>query len=108
MSTILRPLRLAAHAFARDRTMVVAFGLLGLLILVSVAAPLIVQHDPATIVPRLRLRPAHDDYWIGTDSLGRDLLARVLYGGRLSITLAVLVSMVAVFLRPAGRGWMAG
>jgi peptide/nickel transport system permease protein len=96
MLMILRPLRSAAQAATRDRVMLLAFGLLAVLILVSIGAPLIVQHDPALIVPRLRLRPAHDDYWIGTDSLGRDLLARVLYGGRLSITLAVLVSVVAV------------
>jgi peptide/nickel transport system permease protein len=93
---IARPVAAAAHAVLRDRTMMFAFALLGLLILVSLGAPLIVQHDPAVLTPRLRLKPAFDDYWFGTDSLGRDLLARVLYGGRLSITLAVLVSGVGV------------
>jgi peptide/nickel transport system permease protein len=96
VAAILHPLRAAVRAVRRDRSMLFAFGLLGLLILVSVGAPLIVQHDPAILTPRLRLRPAFDDYWIGTDSLGRDLFSRVLYGGRLSITLALLVSMVAV------------
>jgi peptide/nickel transport system permease protein len=96
VAAIVRPLLAAARAVRRDRSMLFAFGLLGLLILISIGAPLIVQHDPAILTPRLRLKPAFDDYWIGTDSLGRDLFSRVLYGGRLSITLAVLVSMVAV------------
>ena len=96
MAAIVRPLLAAARAVRRDRSMLFSFGLLGLLILISIGAPLIVQHDPAILTPRLRLKPAFDDYWIGTDSLGRDLFSRVLYGGRLSITLAVLVSMVAV------------
>jgi peptide/nickel transport system permease protein len=96
VTTLVRPLRAAARTITGDRTMLLAFGLLALLLLVSVGAPLIVQHDPAILTPRLRLRPAFDNYWIGTDSLGRDLLARVLYGGRLSIILAVLVSIVAV------------
>jgi len=96
VAAIARPLGAALRAVRRDRRMLLAFGLLGLLILVSICAPLIAQHDPAILTPRLRLKPAFDDYWIGTDSLGRDLLARVLYGGRLSITLALLVSMVAV------------
>jgi peptide/nickel transport system permease protein len=94
---MLRPLRAALHWLTSDRMMLTAFGLLMLLVLVSVIAPLIVQHDPTLIIPRLRLRPAQGNYWIGTDSLGRDLLARVLYGGRLSITLAALVSVVSVF-----------
>jgi peptide/nickel transport system permease protein len=96
VSNLFRALRSAAHTAARDRTMLTAFALLAFLVLISVGAPLIVQHDPAFLTPRLRLRPAQGDYWIGTDSLGRDLLARVLYGGRLSIMLALLVSVVAV------------
>ena len=72
------------------------YTLAGLTLLValvglSMLAPLITWHDPAALAPRLRLKPISADFWLGTDSLGRDLFSRVLYGGRLSITLAALV-----------------
>jgi peptide/nickel transport system permease protein len=72
--------------------------LLLLLVLSTVFAPILAQHDPAALTPRARLRPPSDVYWLGSDSLGRDLLSRVLYGGRLSITLAALVSLISVVL----------
>jgi peptide/nickel transport system permease protein len=86
----------AARTVFTDRAMLLALALLLALVLASVCAPYIVQHDPAALSPRARLKPASDLYWLGTDSLGRDLLARVLYGGRLSITLAALVSVLSV------------
>lgn len=86
----------ATRTVFRDRAMLLALALLLLLVLASVCAPYLVQHDPAALSPRARLKPASELYWLGTDSLGRDLLARVLYGGRLSITLAALVSALSV------------
>lgn len=86
----------AARTVITDRAMLLALALLLLLVLASLCAPYIAQHDPAALSPRARLKPASDLYWLGTDSLGRDLLARVLYGGRLSITLAALVSLLSV------------
>lgn len=86
----------AARTVLTDRAMLIALSLLLLLVLASAFAPYIAQHDPAALAPRARLKPASDAYWLGTDSLGRDLLSRVLYGGRLSITLAALVSLLSV------------
>lgn len=89
-------LRLAATVLVRDPWML--GGLLLLLVLVAgaVLAPVISWHDPASLAPRMRLKSFSADYWFGTDSLGRDLFSRVLYGGRLSITLAALVSVISV------------
>ncbi len=72
--------------------------LLLLLIAVSVFAPLLTAHDPAILSPRDRLKGVSAAHWLGTDSLGRDLFARIIYGGRLSITLAVLVSVSSVIV----------
>ncbi|MYZ41546.1 ABC transporter permease [Schauerella aestuarii] len=88
----------AVSAVARDPVMLTALILLLLLIVVSVGAPWLAAHDPASLTPRMRLKPSTAEYWLGTDSLGRDLFARVLYGGRLSITLALLVSAISVLL----------
>ncbi|QET04112.1 MULTISPECIES: ABC transporter permease [Cupriavidus] len=97
-SATLGTARRATRAVATDRAMLIALCLLLLLVVASVCAPYIAQHDPASLSPRMRLKPASAEYWLGTDSLGRDLLARVLYGGRLSIMLAALVSALSVVI----------
>lgn len=81
---------------ARDPLMLAGLTLLVALVGLSMLAPLITWHDPAALAPRLRLKPISADFWLGTDSLGRDLFSRVLYGGRLSITLAALVSVISI------------
>ena len=78
---------------------VVAAGLLLLLALVALLAPVIAPHNPLAVSPddaRLAPGPGH---WLGTDELGRDVLSRVLWGGRVSIP----VAFVAV-----GVGLLAG
>ena len=88
--------RAALRVLLTDRVMLLSLALLLLLIAVSVFAPLLASHDPAALTPRKRLQGMSADYWLGTDSLGRDLFARILYGGRLSITLALLVAASSV------------
>lgn len=89
-------LRRAATVLARDPWMLGGLLLLLVLVAAAVLAPVISWHDPASLAPRMRLKPYSADYWFGTDSLGRDLYSRVLRGGRLSITLAALVSVISV------------
>lgn len=91
-------LRAAARVVLHDRVMLWSLLLLLLLIAVSVFAPLLTAHDPVLLSPRDRLKGVSAAHWLGTDSLGRDLCARILYGGRLSITLAVLVSVSSVIV----------
>ncbi|RCW70325.1 ABC transporter permease [Pseudorhodoferax soli] len=91
-------LRQGASAVLQDPVMLGSLVLLLVLVAISVGAPLLAQHDPAALTPRARLQPSSPVYWLGTDSLGRDLLSRVLYGGRLSITLAALVSLISVIV----------
>lgn len=63
-----------------------------------VAAPLLTRYDPLDQVLREALRPPSAARWLGTDRLGRDLFARILYGGRfpLAITLTA-ISISATF-----------
>lgn len=46
----------------------------------------------------LTYAPPSTDHWLGTDQLGRDLLARVLYGGRISIMVGLVASLVALII----------
>lgn len=70
-----------------------------LMIVLSLAAPLIAWQDPSAQDLAGRLAPPSAAHWFGTDELGRDLFARVLYGGR--ITLGMVVAVV-LLVAPVG------
>jgi peptide/nickel transport system permease protein len=84
-------------SFFRHNEAVVLSGLfLLLIVLLSLAAPVLTPHDPVTIDIPQRLQPPSLAHPFGTDEFGRDLLTRVLYGGRpvlLTATLSVLAAM---------------
>jgi peptide/nickel transport system permease protein len=70
----------------RDHVTVACFCVLVLIILAAIFAPLIAPHDPyRTSMARRLIAPGDARYWLGTDELGRDLLSRLIYGGRLSL-----------------------
>jgi peptide/nickel transport system permease protein len=60
-----------------------------------VAAPWAGAYDPAEIDPLIRLRGLSAEHWMGTDSLGRDVLGRSLWGGRVSIVVGLCVALLA-------------
>ena len=68
------------------------FGLVVVLLFVgsAVAAPLIAPFDPDQIDIRNRMQGPSPLHWLGTDQLGRDMLSRVLYGGRIALTIAIV------------------
>lgn len=100
----LSPLRLGLGRFARNRTALGAAVLILLFILAALAAPLIAPHDPADADLFRRLQPpawAEGGDWafpLGCDSLGRDILSRLLFGARVSLLVAVLVIAVAAVI----------
>src|ERR1700726_1467048 len=55
---------------------------LALVILSAVLAPWLAPHDPLLLAPAQRLKPATAQFLLGTDGYGRDVLSRILYGGR--------------------------
>ena len=69
------------------------------LILLSAFAPLLAPYDPGVQNLANRLAPPSAKHWLGTDELGRDVLSRILYGGR--ITLGMVVAVV-VMVAPVG------
>jgi len=62
-----------------------------LLVLGALLAPRIAPYDPAAQNLPLRLLPPHPGHWMGTDELGRDILSRVIYGARISMTVGASV-----------------
>jgi peptide/nickel transport system permease protein len=69
---------------------------LGLILLISLLAPLIAPHDPIQLAPSLRLKPASAQFPLGTDAYGRDLLSRVIYGGRISLLVGIGSAMLSI------------
>ena len=96
--------RLAAFRGLMRQNPNMAFGLaiIGLAVLMAVFAPLITRIDPQALDPVNRLQAPSAAAFFGTDSVGRDVFSRTIYGSRLSlaiglcVTLATIVSGVAI------------
>lgn len=82
--------------FARHR-----LALIGLVVLVTLGlgagfAPQVAPYEPDAIDPRNMLDGPSAGHWLGTDDIGRDALSRLLFAGRISLTLALGVAILAV------------
>ena len=74
----------------------VATVLLGLIVLMAIAAPLLAPHDPQLLAPAQRLKPSTALHWLGTDGYGRDVLSRIIYGGRISLLIGVGAAIFSI------------
>lgn len=102
--------------FLGQRSALLGAAWLLLLGLLALAAPWISQADPWEMAAQPMLAPLQDSaHWLGTDLLGRDLGAGLLYGARVSLAVALLASLATllvglVFGAIAGYfgGWLDG
>ena len=96
----------------RDRLTVFAIGVLLVATLVCSLSPIVLERvfqlevNDTSIPDRFKL-PGQDGYVLGTDQLGRDQLLRLIYGGRVSLTIAYLASIMTVTIGVA-LGLLAG
>ena len=70
-------------------------GIILLIVLVAICAPLISPYDPYTSQIQNSLLPPSAEHYFGTDKLGRDIFTRILYGARISITMALIVVVIS-------------
>jgi peptide/nickel transport system permease protein len=80
------------RTLARSRSAMIGLVIVTILALASLAAPLLTDADPNTMESRSILTGPSSEHPFGTDDFGRDVMSRVLYGGRLSIAVGVLVA----------------
>ena len=100
--------RTVAWRLSRDRATLVAGSVLLLVVLSAVLAPWISPHDPNAGSIRLRLAPVGaPSHVLGTDEQGRDMLSRLLWGGRMTL-LAGLTPIVVAFVLGTVLGVVAG
>jgi|TARA_B100000768_G_scaffold181240_1_gene203471 peptide/nickel transport system permease protein len=69
--------------------------ILAVLTLIALFGPIFTE-SPTSINPMIRIKPPSADMWFGTDPLGRDIFARSIWGGRISLSVGVAVAVVAV------------
>ena len=84
-------------AFSQNRLAWIGLVLLALIILVAIFAPWLAPYDPLEQNIVVRLEPPSAEFWLGTDSYGRDVLSRLIYGARISLFVgfvAILIAMV--------------
>ncbi len=88
----------AAHRLSRNRAAMVSVVALTLIIAVCIILPAIpglIQNPDLQDLPNKNLGPSVG-HWFGTDHLGRDILSRVLSGGRISIAVGFITTLVSV------------
>ena len=87
----------------RDRLTIFAISVLVIATIICMGSPLVIENAlnldvNDTSVPNRFKQPGQDGYPLGTDQLGRDQFLRLIYGGRVSLTIAYLASVLTVFI----------
>jgi peptide/nickel transport system permease protein len=80
----------ATKRFLRHRLAVAGLIMLALLALSAIFAPVISQHSAFELDLRNRAVPPNADHWLGTDRSGRDVWARVMLGGQVSLSVGIV------------------
>ncbi|WP_081889687.1 ABC transporter permease [Caballeronia sordidicola] len=89
----------ALRALARNPSVVSGAALLLALLLIALFAGTLFPGDPLDIVAQPLLAPGQDpQYWLGTDSLGRDVLAELAHGSRASLAIGVTAALIGVVI----------
>jgi len=99
------------YSFKRDPVAIVSFVILAILIMLSILAPVIAPYDPYDVagidimdaeIPPLWTEGGNDNFLLGTDIQGRDLLSSMFYGLRLSVLIGcgavLLQAMIGIFI----------
>ncbi len=95
------------QALSRNRLSWVGIGLLLCIVLAAVLAPWLAPHDPLQQNIAYRLEPPSAEFWLGTDSYGRDVFSRLIYGARVSLLVGFVAIMIAMCIGSA-LGILAG
>lgn len=94
-------------ALRKNRLSWIGLGLLAMIVLAAIFAPWLAPHDPLQQNIAYRLEPPSETFWLGTDSYGRDVLSRLIYGARISLFVGFGAIMIAMTIGSA-LGILAG
>lgn len=97
------PFRIALRRFMKHRLALASLIFVGLLAFMAILAPFVAPADPNAVDLSSLRSPPSSEHLLGTDSAGRDVLSRIVYGARVSLTVGVAAAISA-----AGVGTVLG
>jgi len=99
--------------FLKNKTAVIGLIIFSIIVTVALTAPLIADYKTVVIKINIaeRLQPPSMKHWFGTDELGRDILARIVYGAQISLLIgisAIFVSLMVGLVLGGAAGYYGG
>jgi len=85
-------------AFRDNRLSWLGAAILGIILAMAIFAPLVSPYDPLSQNVAQRLDPPSAEHLMGTDSYGRDVLSRIIYGARISLTVSFVAIVIAAVI----------
>ena len=91
-------LSLIWHRLRRNRLAMLGLALMSAILLLAVFADVIADYDTKVVGMNMaeRLQTPSAKHWFGTDGYGRDVVARIIHGSRLSLSLSIISMLIAV------------
>jgi peptide/nickel transport system permease protein len=86
------------YRLSRSPVTVLGLAIIALVALVMLLAPLLAPYDPDRLHLAVRLSAPSRHHWFGTDEVGRDLLSRVIWGSRSSVTAGIITVAISMSL----------
>ncbi|MDA5109687.1 ABC transporter permease [Brevibacillus thermoruber] len=99
--------------FVKNPVGIIGLAMVVMITLMSIAAPLLTSHDPIDVHLEKKLQPpvwqegGSWEHWLGTDEVGRDVWARLVYGSRISLAVGFFAVVISLVLGTA-LGMLAG
>jgi len=90
--------RVTWQRFARSKLALGALIYVAVITLIAIAAPLLSRYDPNGVDLVHRLAPPNAQHRFGTDDLGRDVLTRMMFGARVSLTIGFAATAIALIV----------
>ena len=81
-----------------NRLAIIGIAIVAIFVLVAIFAPWIAHYDVGSTNLAMRYMPPSAAHWFGTDSTGRDIFSRVVFGARISLEVGVIVVAVSAFV----------
>lgn len=101
------PWKMALHRFTRNKLALIGFFILLFMVLLCIIGPLLSPYKLLEYDIKMKNKPPSSEHWLGTDSLGRDVLLRMLLAGRISLLVGIVSTSITVIIG-ATLGALAG
>ncbi len=83
---------------AKNKAAMVGAAIVILFVFIAILAPFLAPHDPVLTQVTNKLQPPSAEHWLGTDHQGRDILSRIIFGARVSLTVGILSTVLGAIV----------